>query len=225
MSVDEARLRRAVVAAMRRLEARGLNRGTAGNVSVRCGGRMLITPSGLPPERLRPELVVAVDLAADAPPAGPPRPSSEWRLHRDLLRARPDIGAVVHTHAPWCTVLACCRRPIPPLHYTIAATGGPVVPLAPYATFGTAELSEAVVRTLGRRGLACLLANHGALTAGPDLERALWLAEEVEELARLYWASLQIGGPVLLPESEIAHIAERFRDYGPRGDGSPDAGA
>jgi len=224
VSADEARSRRAVVAAMRRLEARGLNRGTAGNVSVRCGERMLITPTGLPPDRLRPELVVAMDLAADAPPEGPPRPSSEWRLHRDLLRARSDIGAVVHTHAPWCTVLACCHRPIPALHYMIAATGGPIVPLVPYATFGTAELSEAVVRTLGRHGLACLLANHGALAAGPDLARALWLAEEVEELARLYWASLQIGGPVLLPEAEIARVAERFRHYGPGGAREPDAG-
>ena len=218
----EAALRAAVVAAMRRLEARGLNRGSAGNISVRCGADMLITPSGVPPAELAPEQLVRLPLRGEPAPRGGLRPSSEWRLHRDVLRARDDIGAVVHTHSPYATVLACCHRPIPALHYMVVAGGGHEIPLAPYATFGTAELSAAVVRTLGQHHLACLLANHGALACGPDLERALWLAEELEGLAFLHWAALQLGGGVVLAAAELARVEARFRDYGPRPRASDD---
>ncbi|MCC6304689.1 MAG: class II aldolase/adducin family protein [Rhodobacteraceae bacterium] len=211
-----AALREAVVAAARQLDARGLNRGSSGNVSVRDGGAMLVTPSGIPPAALAPEMVARMALDDDGGGwEGPLRPSTEWRFHRDLYRARPEFGAVVHSHAPWSTVLAVARRPIPAVHYMIAAFGGPEIRCADYARFGTAALSAAVVRAMeGRAG--CLMANHGMLTAAPALARALWLAEELEALARQYVQALAIGGPVLLTAAEIAEAALAFADYGPR---------
>jgi L-fuculose-phosphate aldolase len=212
-------LRREIVVACRRLEADGLVAGTAGNVSVRHGSRMLITPSGVPYERLRPGDVVAVELEGEVlrfrARAGMV-PSSEWRFHRDILRRRPEVGAVVHTHSPHATAFAMCRRPIPAGHYMIAAAGGPTIEVADYATFGTAELSDAALAALEGR-TACLLANHGVIATGPTLERALWLAREVEVLARQTAIALQVGTPVLLPDAEIARVAEKFKGYGPKG--------
>jgi len=211
-----AALREEIVRVARALDARGLNRGSSGNVSARDGAAMLITPSGVPPAALAPELVARMALADDGGGwEGPLAPSTEWRFHRDLLRARPEFGAIVHSHAPWSTVLAVARRPIPAIHYMIAAFGGADIRCAGYARFGTAALSEAVVAAMaGRHG--CLMANHGMLTAGPDLSRALWLAEELEALAHQLVHALAIGGPVLLSAAEIAEAAAAFAGYGPR---------
>jgi L-fuculose-phosphate aldolase len=211
---EEQAGREAVVAAMRRLGETGLNRGSSGNVSLRCGGAMLITPSAVPPEALTPDLVAKMDLSAeDGAFQGPRRPSTEWRFHRDILRARPEANAVVHTHSPYATVLAIGRRAIPAVHYMIAGFGGPTIRCSAYATFGTEELSRAALEALdGRNG--CLLANHGSITVAPTLSRALWLAVELETLAFQYHQALLLGDPVILTDAEIAEAAAKFADYG-----------
>jgi L-fuculose-phosphate aldolase len=215
----EKAIRAAICEACRWLVEAGLVQGTSGNVSVRAGERMLITPSGVPYERMEPEDVVAVELAGDGSSfraRGGNVPSSEWRFHFDILRSRPEVGAVVHTHSPYATAFAICRKELVATHYMIAAAGGPTIRVADYATFGTQELSNAALAALEGRW-ACLLANHGVIAMGPTLERALWLAQEVEVLARQTAIALQVGTPVLLPDDEIARVVEKFEGYGPRG--------
>ncbi|SBW03889.1 L-fuculose-1-phosphate aldolase [uncultured Alphaproteobacteria bacterium] len=189
----------------------GLNKGTAGNVSVRFEDGLLITPSGVPAARLSPALMVEIDGRGGF--HGEAAPSSEWRFHRDIYAHRPDVGAVVHTHAPFCTALACQRRGIPAFHYMIAVAGGKTIRCADYATFGSQELSDAAVAALeGRR--ACLLANHGMIATGANLDAALKLAQEVEELAEQYWRVLQLGEPILIDDAEMDRVLEKFRSYG-----------
>jgi L-fuculose-phosphate aldolase len=210
---DEAAVRRAVVAAMRELDQRGLNYGTSGNVGVRVAGGVLVTPSGIGPHRLAPEDLVRLGPRGDVL-AGHRRPTSEWRIHVDVLAARPDIGAVVHTHSPEATAVACVGAAIPAVHYAIARTGGPEVRCAPYATYGTPALSANALSVLGTDRFACLLANHGALTLGRTLEAAVALMVELEWLARLWRHARQHGEPVVLADAEIDHVALRFGTYG-----------
>ncbi len=201
----------AVLATARAINAAGINRGTAGNVSTRTEGGFIVTPTGLAYDTSSAEDMVRV--AMDGTPAGLRKPSSEWRFHRDLYGARPEVGAVIHTHSPFATSLACMGAGIPAFHYMVARFGGADVRCADYATFGTQALSEAVLRAMeGRRG--CLMAHHGMLVAGGDLGEALALAIELEGLAEQYWRVLQIGGPRLLPEAEMVRVLEKFRDYG-----------
>jgi L-fuculose-phosphate aldolase len=210
-------VRAAMVAASRELVAAGLTQGTSGNIAVRAGGEMLVTPSGIAPAALEPEMIAAMPLeASDAASwRGPLPPSSEWRLHRAALAARAEAGAVVHTHAPHATALAMARRPIPACHYMVALFGGGDVRVSAYATFGSEALAQAAVAALDGRS-ACLLANHGAVTVAEDLGRAMWLAGELEALARQYLLSLAAGGPVLLTETELAEAKAAFAGYGPR---------
>jgi L-fuculose-phosphate aldolase len=214
MNTDELALRQAIVDQCRRMNAIGLNQGTSGNISARFGERLLITPSAVPYDEMTPEMIASMPIADGSGTwEGPLKPSSEWRFHLDIARARPDVGAVVHTHAIFCTTLAIARRPIPAVHYMIAAFGGTDIRCADYATFGTEALSKAVMNAMEGRN-ACLMANHGMIAAGADLERAMWLAVELETLARQYFNTLQIGGPVLLSEAEIADAARSFGSYG-----------
>jgi L-fuculose-phosphate aldolase len=200
---------------MQRLERTGLNQGTSGNLSVRTGDDFLITPSGVPVERLRAEDMVPMDL--DGSPHGTLRPSSEWRMHRDLYAAFPEAQAVAHAHPPHATALACRHEDIPAFHYMVAVAGGHDIRCADYATFGTAELSANAVAALRDRK-ACLLANHGILCYGDDLERAIALAVEVETLARQYLLARQNGEPVLLDEAEMGKVIESFKTYGKQPD-------
>ncbi len=210
----EAGLRVAIVEAARSMNALGINQGTSGNIGVRCGDRMLITPSATPYERMRPEDVASMPLEGDRGGwTGPLKPSTEWRFHIDILRGRPDAGAVVHTHAPYCTTLAILRRPIPPVHYMIAVFGGDDVRCAPYAKFGTAELASHTLTALEGRN-ACLLANHGMVVVGTSLEKAMWLAVELETLAHQYCQALQLGEPHLLTAGEIADATQSIASYG-----------
>lgn len=205
------KLRRAAIAAAQQLGPLGLNRGTSGNVSVRAGDGLLITPTGVPYDALTPGRIVWMDL--DGRYEGDWLPSSEWRFHCDILRSRPDLNAVVHTHAVHATALACHGRGIPAFHYMVAAGGGQDIRCAPYATFGTAGLSANAVRALeGRR--ACLLANHGLIACGYTLNRALALAVDVETLAAMYLKALEIGEPVMLDAAEMQRILEKFATYG-----------
>lgn len=198
------------------LAAQNLNRGASGNISVRCGEGMLISPSGLGADGLTPEDIVFVDAAGRA--CGQRAPSSEWLFHRDILAARPEFGAVVHTHSVAATTLACLRKEIPAIHYMILMAGGDNIPCTGYATFGTQALSELAVAELQERK-ACLLANHGVIAAGKTLEEAARLAGEVEMLATLYLQALQIGEPVLLTREELQAARQQFEAlrYGEQG--------
>lgn len=205
-------MRAALVEAVRHLARLGLNHGTTGNVSVRSGQGMLITPTGTPWDRLAAEDMV--DASLDGQPApGQGRPSSEWRLHADIYRGRPEVGSVVHAHPPFATTLACLREDIPAVHYMIAVTGSDRVRCSEYATFGTEALSRAALAALGPTR-ACLLANHGLVTVGTTLAEALRVAEEVEVVAEYFWRARAIGKPVILGEPEMREALARFSEYG-----------
>ena len=214
MKADERKLREAIIAKARGMNASGLNHGTAGNISVRYGGAMLITPSATPYDELEPEMIAAMPLEGEYGAwKGPLKPSVEWRFHLDILRSRADVNSIVHAHSPYATVLAIARKIIPACHYMIAAFGGMDIRCAGYARYGTKELSEQAIAALqGRNG--CLLANHGMIAVGASLDKAMWLAIELEQIAKQYYMSLLIGGPVLLNEAEIAETAKGFSTYG-----------
>lgn len=203
-----------LIATARALQPAGLNRGTSGNVSVRdplAGEAFWITPTGLPYDSLTPDDIPRMTLAGAVD--GRRKPSSEWRLHRDLYASRPGVGAVLHAHSPFAVSLACLRRDLPPFHYMIARFGGDSVRCADYAIFGSDLLSTAALAAMtDRKG--CLLANHGLLVAGRDLAEALALAVELEELCEQYWRACQLGQPVLLSADEMADVQEKFRTYG-----------
>jgi len=216
MPRDTQDLRQDIIDACLKMNALGINQGSAGNISVRVDGGLLITPSGMPYDTLSPDDIVF--MAADGVvPAGQRNPSSEWRFHLDILNARGDAGAVVHTHAMFATSLACLHREIPSFHYMVAVAGGDSIRCAPYATFGTQALSDHALEALRDRR-ACLLANHGMIALGDTLPKALALAVEVETLAAQYWHALQAGEPVLLPADEMQRVLEKFRTYGAQPD-------
>jgi L-fuculose-phosphate aldolase len=209
-TADTRALRLAVVASAREMNALGINRSKSGNVSVRARDGFLVTPSALPYDRTEAEDVVFV--AADGTPHGRRRPSSEWRFHRDIYAARADVHAIVHTHSPFATTLACLDRAIPAFHYMVAVAGGDDIRCAPYATFGTQALSDHAVQALADRK-ACLLSHHGMIALGATLDDALALAVEVETLAEMYWRALQVGEPALLTAAEMRQVLERFASY------------
>lgn len=206
-------LRRALIdtcLAMNRLD---INRGKAGNASARVTDGLLITPSGMAYDRMKPGDIVFLDGAGRAQGEG--MPSSEWRFHYDIMRSREEVGAVVHAHPPFATALACLGMEIPAFHYMVAVAGGDSIRCAPYATFGTQALSDNALRALDGRQ-ACLLANHGMICIAGGLDTALDLAIEVETLAQQYWRALQIGAPRILPPDEMRTVLEKFRTYGKR---------
>jgi L-fuculose-phosphate aldolase len=203
--------REAIISAGRRMNASGLNQGTSGNLSHRVENGFLVTPTGMEYDVLRPEDIVLMRF--DGSYEGERLPSSEWHFHRDILVARPEVNAILHTHSLSSTAVSCLRRSIPSFHYMVAAAGGTDIRCAPYATFGTEELSRNAVAALeGRK--ACLLANHGLITVGADLPSAFKLAIEVETLAAMYLRALQVGEPVQLDAAEMAVVLEKFRTYG-----------
>ena len=206
----EWKIRRAIVGVYGALAKLGMNEGSAGNVSVRHGLGMLITPSGCTSDSLRPAHLVATDF--DGAARGRMRPSSEWAMHAAVYAAVPSAKAVIHSHADYCVAVACVRRKIPAFHYMVRYFGGDDVPLVDYATFGTKELGTAAGAALERH-TACLLANHGMLARGTTLRAAYDTARMLETLARQYWLTLCAGSPVLLSRKNMAEVAERFRDY------------
>ncbi|MFC0399049.1 class II aldolase/adducin family protein [Paraburkholderia rhizosphaerae] len=214
---QETALRAEIVYTACEMERLGINQGTSGNVSARCRDGLLITPSGVPANALSVEAIVwlPLDVAADAPVFSERRPSSEWRFHRDILRARGEVGAVVHTHSNAATAIAIHRKDIPAHHYMVAAAGGNSIRCAPYATFGSQALSDHALEALKER-TACLLAHHGVIAVGHDLAKALWLANEVEVLAKQYLLASQLGPPPLLSDEEIAEVVKKFSSYGLR---------
>ena len=214
MALKEKDLRAAIVARCRALGPAGLTVGTAGNISARLGEAMLITPSSVAYESLRPAMIASMPLGGEYGAwAGPMKPSTEWRFHLDIMRARPDVGAIVHFHSTYCCALAMLHKPILAAHYMIALFGGPVVKCTKYAPYGTKELSELALEALGDRH-AVLLGNHGAIVTGADLTSAWRRAIELENLAHMYYLTIAVGRPAILSDDEVGRIVDRFRTYG-----------
>ena len=208
--LDEQALRHQLVSVARRMNGAGLNQGTSGNLSARIQAGLLVTPSSLPYEQMDAGDLVALDLSGQPLAERQRRPSSEWRLHADVLSCRTEAMAVLHCHPIHATALACHDRGIPAFHYMVAVAGGDEIHCAPYATFGTKELSENVVKALEGRN-ACLLARHGMVTLGKDLDAALRVAVEVETLARMYLQALQLGEPPVLSKEQMRAVHAQFQ--------------
>jgi L-fuculose-phosphate aldolase len=230
MTREERALRANIVAKARWMNAIGLNQGTSGNISARYRDVLLITPSATPYDSMTPELIAAMPLEGEYGSwSGPLKPSTEWRFHFDITKSRPDVGAIVHTHSTYATVLAIARREIPACHYMMAAFGGTTIRCAAYARYGTKELSDFALHALeGRNG--CLLANHGMIALGASLDKAMWLAVELETIAKQYYLALALGNPVILSDEQIAETAGGFATYGlqdapPRAKAAPRAKA
>ena len=204
-------LRKEIIATCLKMNAEGINQGTSGNISARTDEGFLITASGVPYHHMKPEHVVEMDL--DGGYRGDYLPSTEWRMHMDIFKHRPEAKAIVHTHSIHATALACLRKDIPPFHYMIGIAGGDTIRCSAYAEFGTPELSVAMLKALEDRS-ACLLGNHGQIAFGDSLEKALWRAGEVETVCHQYWAALQAGKPVLLNKKQMTSVLARFKTYG-----------
>ena len=216
MSKTEKKLRQHIIELCREMNRNGLNQGTSGNISARYEDRMLITPTATSYDTMEPEMIASMPIDDNEALVyeGPIKPSTEWRFHRDILRERPEANAVVHAHPTFATTLAIGRLSIPACHYMIAAFGGNNVRCSDFAIYGTAELSEYALAALEGR-TACLLANHGSIAIGADLDKAMWRAVELETIAKQYFYSLQLkDGPVILGDAEIAETLKGFGAYG-----------
>lgn len=222
MTDEELTLRRQMVDTCRKMNSTGINQGTAGNLSVRHGDGFLITPSSLPYDTMQPEDLV--EMGWDGTYVGR-RPSSEWRFHRDILKARTDVNVVLHCHSLYATTVACHHKTIPAFHYMVGVMGGNTLRCAAYATFGTQALSDAALVALQDR-MACLLGQHGQISLGTTLEGALWMAVEVETLSRMYAQALTLGEPPILPDEEMDRVIAQMKrmsyGLGPEGDGVND---
>ena len=204
-------LSRQVIDSCLAMNAHGINQGSAGNISVRFEDGFLITPSGMAYDRLQPEHIVLVDLEGNSQDAL--RPSSEWRMHRDIYANRAEAGAVLHAHSIFATALSCLRIDMPAFHYMIAIAGGTDIRCADYALFGTQDLSDNMLVALQERR-ACLLGTHGMICFHDNLDKALWLGVEVETLAKQYWHACQAGDPVILDEQQMGEVLQQFKGYG-----------
>lgn len=208
--MTEQQLRTDLLNTSRQLVELGLNRGTAGNASVRCGDNILITPSALPVAEMSEQDMVLLDTGGKVLKGG--KPSSEWRFHRDILQARLEIGAVLHMHSTYATTIACLRRNVPAVHYHIAIAGGDTIRCTPYSVFGEQALSDLALEALQERK-ACLLGNHGMIALGKNLSDALSVALEVEFLCEIYWRTLQAGEPKILTEQQMHEVKQKFVEY------------
>ena len=208
--MTEARRRHLIETAIE-MNCCSINQGTSGNLSIRHESGMLITPSGMAYSTLAPDDIVFVD--GNGEHHGPRKPSSEWRIHYDIYKARTDAGAILHAHPTDCAALACLNKSIPAFHYMVAVAGGRNIRCAPYATFGTQALSNHVLDALQDRK-ACLMANHGLICLAGNLDQALALAIEVEQLAQTYIVSLSVGNPVILDDEEMDRVLLKFKSYG-----------
>ncbi len=212
--MTEFELRRKIIDLCLQMNATGLNQGTSGNISARFGKQMLITPSGVPYEQLNAEDIASMPInSSKLTWDGPYKPSSEWHFHRAILKSKPDLNAVIHTHSMFSTVLSIARESIPAVHYMIGAFGGNTVECAKYATFGTSQLSANIKKAMKDR-TACLLANHGMVVGGKDLDNAMWTAVELETLAKQYYYAKLAGNMVVLPDDEMETVVELFKGYG-----------
>ncbi len=208
-----AKAREEIVKHCQKMAATGLTPGTSGNISAFDASHalMAISPSGMDYKDLTPEDIVIMDLEGNTV-EGKRTPSSEYQMHRIFYAERKDVGAVVHTHSPFATTLACLGWELPAIHY-ILAFAGERVPCAPYLTYGTKQLAEAAYQAAGDYN-AVLLGNHGVLALGENIHRAFITAESVEYAAELYWRSLALGRPNTLRPEEMERVASKFSGYG-----------
>lgn len=212
--MSELELRKSLIAACRKMNELGINQGTSGNISLRHGDAMLISPSAVAYDKIQPEMVASMPLTGEYGSwTGPMKPSTEWRFHLDIMRARPEVNAIVHSHPTYATSLAITGRHIEACHYMVAAFGGVDIRCAPYATFGTKELSVHALKALEER-MGCLLANHGMIVLGENLDKAMWRAVELETIARQYYLALVLGTPHILTKAEIDATLDQFSGYG-----------
>ena len=209
--LSESILREQLLKTSQQLVVLGLNKGTSGNASVRCEGGFLVTPSGMKIEDM--SSTSMVKMSWDGSFDANKKPSSEWRFHRDIMQNKSEINAIIHTHSMFATTLACLHKDIPPFHYMIAIAGGDTIRCADYALFGSQALSDHALAALIERK-ACLLANHGMIVLGRDLDDALAVTLEVENLCEQYWRTLQVGAPHLLTEAEMHAVFQQFKGYG-----------
>jgi L-fuculose-phosphate aldolase len=214
MTKTERALRQSIIEHCQWMNANGLNQGTSGNISVRLGDVMLLTPSATPYETMTPDMIMTMpivgrDHAEYGHWTGPLKPSTEWRFHLDIMHARPEINAIVHTHSPFATTLSLSRRSIPAVHYMIAVFGGTTVRCSNYARYGTTELSDYALAALKDR-TACLLGNHGMITLGVSLEKAMWAAVELETLAKQYYHALLLGDAIILTDEEVLGVKSKM---------------
>lgn len=212
--MTDAVKRSQIVETVAHLEETGLNQGSSGNISIRHEDGILITPAGAQKSNLSASQIVWLDLDGNVRDGGNAVPSTEWRLHTEIHRHRPDVEAVVHSHADSCVALSCLRRPLPPFQYQIASFGGDEVPCSRYEPFGSDALADAVVAALGARYRACLMANHGMIAVGRSLTHARDLTVKLETLARQYILAASVGAPVLLTAEEMAEVHRRYPYYG-----------
>jgi L-fuculose-phosphate aldolase len=203
-------LRQAIHQVSNDLVTFGFNKGSAGNCSARLPNSFLITPSAIPPALMKASDMVELDWEGQI--VSGIKPSSEWRFHKDIYLARPDVNAIIHTHSMFSTTLACMHQEIPAFHYMIAMAGGDSIRCAPYALFGTQALSDYAVAALSERK-ACLLANHGLIVVGENLTEAYSLLVEVENLAEQYWRILQVQKPNILSQKQMQAVLEKFKHY------------
>jgi L-fuculose-phosphate aldolase len=208
-------LREEVIETCLAMNEEGINQGTSGNVSVRIPEGFLITASGVPYKKMKPQHVVEMDL--DGGYRGEFLPSTEWRMHMDIFKARPEAGAIVHVHSTFASALACLRKEVPAFHYMIGVAGGATLRVSDYAEFGTQALSDTMLEAMTDRS-ACLLANHGQICFGPNLEKALWRAGEIEALCHQFWAASVMGKPVVLDDALMGSVLKRFKTYGKQSD-------
>jgi L-fuculose-phosphate aldolase len=212
--MTENQTRKKIIELCLQMNSSGLNQGTSGNISARYKGSMLITPSGIPYEKLVSKDIAKLSLDNDDIDwEGPYKPSSEWHFHKSILKKKSELDAVVHTHSTFATVVSIARETIPACHYMIAAFGGNSVRCAHYETFGTPELSASITTAMLDRS-ACLLANHGMIAGGKDLDNAMWAAVELETLAKQYYYAKLAGHMKILPDDEMAVVIEKFKSYG-----------
>jgi len=208
--MTEQTLRQQLLQTSRRMVELGLNRGTAGNASVRYGNDILITPSALPVAEMTEQDLVLIDKEGKILRGR--KPSSEWRIHCDILKARPEIGAVLHMHSTFATTIACLGKDVPAVHYHIAIAGGDTIRCTPYSIFGEQNLSDHALEALRDRK-ACLLGNHGMIALGKDLNDALAVAHEVEYLCEIYWRALSVGEPKILTVQQMHEVKAKFVEY------------
>ncbi len=212
--MTEREIRKAIIENCLQMNATGLNQGTSGNLSARYKDVMIITPSGIAYDVLKPSDLATMPINGEYGSwEGPLKPSSEWRFHLDIMIERPEVGGIVHTHSTYATILSIAGKEIPACHYMIAAFGGPTIRCADYATFGTDQLSKNALKALKDR-TGCILANHGMIATGSNIAKAMWLAVELETIAKQYYHSLLIGGPNVLSNAEITKVKELFKGYG-----------
>ncbi len=207
------RERELIVKYGRKLITSNLTTGSGGNLSLynREEGLVAIKPTGIEYFDMEPVDVVVMTIDGRVVD-GDKLPSSEVNFHLGLLRSRQDITAVIHTHQVYATTIACLGWELPAVHYLVGFSGNKV-PIAPYACFGTPELADNIIRSIGNYN-ACLMQNHGLVTVGANIATAFAAAEEIELVARLYYQTKCIGEPVILSNEQMAVVSEKFKTYG-----------